>query len=35
MVNKPKGPTEDASIPLGRKKKAITVGQREGGIWAK
>ena len=30
-VNKPKGPSEDASIPLGWEKKAITGGRREGG----
>jgi hypothetical protein len=35
-VNKPKGPSEDASIPLGREKKAIMWGegaQMEGGTW--
>jgi hypothetical protein len=33
-VNKPKGPSENASIPLRRKKKAITVGRgREGSGW--
>jgi hypothetical protein len=25
--NKPKGPSEDSSIPLGRKKKAIILGR--------
>ena len=30
--NKLKGPNEDASVPLGREKKAITRG-REGGAW--
>jgi hypothetical protein len=30
-VNKLKGPSEDASLPLGRKKKAITGVGREGG----
>jgi hypothetical protein len=29
-ANKPKSPSEDASVPLGRKKKAITGGDREG-----
>jgi hypothetical protein len=29
-INKPKGPSEDASIPLGREKKAIKGGRREG-----
>ena len=33
-VNKLKGPSEDASIPLGREKKAtIAVGEREGETW--
>jgi hypothetical protein len=33
-VNKPKGPSEDASIPLGREKKAITEGTgKEGSGW--
>ena len=27
-VNKLKGPSEDASVPLGREKKAITSGER-------
>jgi hypothetical protein len=31
-VNNPKGPSEDASVPLGREKKAIT-GGREGQTW--
>jgi hypothetical protein len=31
--NKPKSPSKDASIPLGRLKKAITEGDREGGAW--
>ena len=31
-VNKPKGPSEAALIPLG-KKKAITRGRRKGGTW--
>jgi hypothetical protein len=31
QVNKLKGPTEDASVPLGREKKATTKG--EGGTW--
>ena len=26
-VNKLKGPSEDASVPLGREKKAITIGE--------
>jgi hypothetical protein len=32
-VNKPKGPSEDVSIPLGREKKVIMGGggQKEGG----
>ena len=30
-VNKLKGPSKDASVPLGREKKATTSG--EGGIW--
>jgi hypothetical protein len=33
-VNKPKGPNDDASIPLGREKKAITGGRgRKGSGW--
>ena len=32
-VNKLKCPSEDASISLGREKKAITSGRRDGGIW--
>ena len=32
-VNKPKGPSENTSIPLGREKKAITGRKREGGSW--
>ena len=34
-VNKLKCPSEDASVPLGREKKAITNGEggREGGTW--
>jgi hypothetical protein len=33
-VNKPKGPSEDASIPLGREKKTITGDRgREGSEW--
>jgi hypothetical protein len=36
MVNKPKGPSEDASIPLEREKKSITVGRgREGHGWGR
>jgi hypothetical protein len=31
-VNKPKSPSEDASIPLGREKKAI-IGAGRGGTW--
>jgi hypothetical protein len=33
IVNKPKGPSENTSIPLGREKKAITGRKREGGSW--
>jgi hypothetical protein len=32
-VNKRKSPSEDASIPLGREKKAITGGGRQGETW--
>ena len=32
-VTSRKGPSEDASIPLGREKKAITGERREGGTW--
>jgi hypothetical protein len=31
-LNKLKCPSKDATVPLGREKKAITV-QREGGTW--
>ena len=31
--NKPKSPREDASIPLGMEKKAITRGRREDPVW--
>jgi hypothetical protein len=30
MVNKPKVPSEDGSIPLGREKKAITRAEQDG-----
>jgi hypothetical protein len=33
MVNKPKGPSEDTLIPLGRDKKVMTGGDREGPGW--
>jgi hypothetical protein len=32
-VNKPKGPNEDASVPLGRVRKAVTGGGWEEGSW--